>query len=158
MLKYKIGTAGAVMLMLTIVVTHTLLSLPRDILVITGSATILNLIYITAIALCLAYLIYRMMHNFPGLDIIDISALLGGKVFQKIIGIIFISYFILSGGIMLRNFCEGLKVIYYPMTNIVFILLLLHWWPLSEPHLSELLPLCCSFPSLVCVWSDDLLW
>lgn len=124
MLKYKIGTVGAVMLMLTIVVAHTLLSLPRDILVVTGSATILNLIYITAITLCLAYLIYRMLSNFPGLDIIDISKLLGGKVFQKIIGIIFISYFILSGGIMLRNFCEGLKVIYYPMTNIVFILLM----------------------------------
>lgn len=73
MLKYKIGTVGAVMLMLTIVVAHTLLSLPRDILVVTGSATILNLIYITAIALCISYLIYRMLSNFPGLDIIDIS-------------------------------------------------------------------------------------
>ena len=61
---------------------------------------------------------------FLGLDIIDISKILGGKFFQKIIGIIFISYFMISASIMLRNFCEGLKIIYYPMTNIVFILLM----------------------------------
>lgn len=61
---------------------------------------------------------------FLGLDIIDISKILGGKFFQKIIGFIFISYFMISASIMLRNFCEGLKIIYYPMTNIVFILLM----------------------------------
>lgn len=65
MSKYKVGTVEAVMLILTIVVIHTLLSLPRDILVVTGSATILNLVYITAIALCIAYLIYRLLRNFP---------------------------------------------------------------------------------------------
>ena len=65
MLKYKVGTLEAVMLILTIVIVHTILSLPRDILVITRSATILNLIYITAIALCIGYVIYRLLRNFP---------------------------------------------------------------------------------------------
>lgn len=65
MLKYKVGTLEAVMLILTIVIIHTILSLPRDILVITSSATILNLIYITAIALCIGYVIYRLLRNFP---------------------------------------------------------------------------------------------
>ena len=65
MLKYKVGTLEAVMLILTIVIVHTILSLPRDILVITSSATILNLTYITAIALCIGYFIYRLLRNFP---------------------------------------------------------------------------------------------
>ena len=65
MLKYKIGTIEAIMLILTIVVIHTLLSLPRDILAKTDSATILNLIYVTAIAICLAYFIFRLLQNFP---------------------------------------------------------------------------------------------
>lgn len=124
MLKSKIGTVEAVMLILTIVVTHTILSLPRNLLVVTKSATIINLIYISIIAIGLAYFIYRLLKNFPGLDIIDISEILGGKILKNILGIIFIAYFIITSSILLRNFCESLKIIYYPMTNVIFIILL----------------------------------
>ena len=66
----------------------------------------------------------KLMKNFAGSDIIDISEYLGGKVFKNIVGIIFILYFLVSSSILLRNFCESLKIIYYPMTNIVFIIVL----------------------------------
>lgn len=36
------------------------------------------------------------MNNFGSLDILDISNYLGGKTFKKIIGTIFIVYFLLS--------------------------------------------------------------
>lgn len=65
MSKSKIGTAEAIMLILTIVVTHALLSLPSNLLSITGSATIINLIYITIIVIFIAYIIYRLFKNFP---------------------------------------------------------------------------------------------
>lgn len=120
----KINTIEAIMLILTIVVTHTILSLPRNILVSTKSATILNLIYVSIIAILISYFIYKLFKNFSGADIIDVSEFLGGKVFRNIVGIIFISYFIISSSILLRNFCESLKIIYYPMTNIVFIVLM----------------------------------
>lgn len=120
----KINTIEAIMLVLTIVVTHTILSLPRSILVSTKSATILNLIYVSIIAILISYFIYKLFKNFSGADIIDVSEFLGGKVFRNIVGIIFISYFIISSSILLRNFCESLKIIYYPMTNIVFIVLM----------------------------------
>lgn len=120
----KINTIEAIMLVLTIVVTHTILSLPRSILVSTKSATILNLIYVSIIAILISYFIYKLFKNFSGTDIIDVSEFLGGKVFRNIVGIIFISYFIISSSILLRNFCESLKIIYYPMTNIVFIVLM----------------------------------
>lgn len=122
MTKSKIGTIEAIMLILTIIVTHTIMSSPREILVSTKSATILNLIFVSILAIAISFFIVKLMKNFPGLDIIDISEYLGGKVLKNMIGIIFISYFLVSSSILLRNFCESLKIIYYPMTNIVFIL------------------------------------
>ncbi len=124
MTKSKIGTVEAIMLVLTIIVTHTISSLPREILVSSKSATIINLIFISTLVILFSYLVVRLMKNFAGSDIIDISEYLGGKVFKNIVGIIFILYFLVSSSILLRNFCESLKIIYYPMTNIVFIIAL----------------------------------
>lgn len=124
MQKSKIGTVEAIMLILTIVVTHTILSLPRNILSSQKSASILNIIYVSIIAILISYFIFRLLKQFPGFDIIDISEFVGGKIFRNIIGIIFIAYFIISSALLLRNFSESIKVIYYPMTNIVFIILL----------------------------------
>ncbi len=122
MLKNKIGTCEAIMLILAIVITHTISCLPRYILISQQSASLLNLVYVGIIATFIAYFIFRLFKNFPGLDIIDISELAFGKVFKYIVGIIFIAYFIVSSSLLLRNFCESLKIIYYPMTNIIFII------------------------------------
>ncbi len=61
---------------------------------------------------------------FHGLDILDISEYLGGKIFKKVLGTAFISYFIVSSSILLREFCEALEIVYYPMTNVFFVILL----------------------------------
>ena len=52
-----------------------------------------------------------------GSNIIDLIAVL-------LIGFVFIAYFIITSAMLLRNFCEGLKVIYYPYTDITYIILL----------------------------------
>ena len=122
MTKSKIGTLEAIMLVLTIVITHTISSLPREILVSTKSASLINLVFVSILVILFAYLISKLFKKFPGSDIIDVSEFLGGKVFKIIVGIIFISYFLVSSSILLRNFCESLKIIYYPMTNILFII------------------------------------
>ena len=119
----KIGNIEAIMMILTIVISHTILSLSRNLVANMKSAVIINIIYITFIALLIGYFIYKLLKKFPGSDIIDISEFLGGKILKNIIGIIFITYFIFSASILLRNFCEGLKIIYYPQTNIIFIIL-----------------------------------
>lgn len=60
------------------------------------------------------------------MDILDISSFLGGKkygnLFKNIIGSLFIIYFIFSSAISIRNFCECLKIIYYPQVDIIFII------------------------------------
>ena len=50
MSKTKLGTAEAIMIILTVIVARSILSLPTDILNAFKSATILNLIYVSIIA------------------------------------------------------------------------------------------------------------
>ena len=125
MQKTKIRTIEAIMLILTIIVAHSVLSMPTNILSSYKSASILNVIYVGIIAIGIAYIIYKLLKNFPSMDIVDISEAIGGKVFKNLVGIIFIVYFILSASLMLRNFCESIQILYFPMTDIIFIIALI---------------------------------
>lgn len=124
MIKQKIGTISAIMIILSVVVAYITSSLPRTFINETKSATLLNIIYITAIVLFLILLVCKLFKRFPGLDLLDISDFLGGNILKNIVGGLFIFYFIVSSAMMLRNFCEGLVVVYYPLTNYVFIILM----------------------------------
>ncbi len=124
MTKQKISTVSAVMLTLSIVVSYITSSLPRTFINETKSATLLNIIYITMIVLFIILLFCKLLKKFPGLDLLDISKFLGGNTLRNIVGTLFIAYFIISSSIMLRNFCEGLVVVYYPLTNYIFIILM----------------------------------
>lgn len=124
MANQKIGTISAIMVTLSIVVSYITISLPRTFINETKSAVLLNIIYVTAIVLFLTLLICRLFKNFSGLDILDISNFLGGNILKNIVGGLFIFYFIVSSSIMLRNFSEGIVIVYYPLTNYVFIILM----------------------------------
>ena len=118
----KIGTFEAITLILSLIIAHTVLSLPKDLLDSTNSATFINLIYVSFLAIIFIIIVCKLLKNFPGMDIVDISEFLGGKVLKCIIGTIFTTYFLLSSGIFLRNFCEYLRIIYYPSTNVIFLI------------------------------------
>ena len=60
MSKSKIGTIEAVWIILTVIISHSILSLPRDMIIRTQSATIINIIYITVICTLLALLIAKL--------------------------------------------------------------------------------------------------
>lgn len=123
MIKNKIKLSEAIAIILSIFFAHSIMSIPRTILTTTRSGTILNLIFITLIAFSIIFLIAKLMKDFNGKDILDISEYLGGKVFKNIIGGIFITYFLVTTGLLLRNFAECLKIVYFPMTDIFFIIL-----------------------------------
>lgn len=120
----KINTFSAIMLTLSIVISYITSSLPRTLVSETKSATLLNILYNTIIVLFIILLVCKLFKKFPGLDILDISKFLGGNVFKNIVGGLFIAYFIISSSIMLRNFCKGLVVVYYPLTSYVFLILM----------------------------------
>lgn len=124
MVKSKISTISAIMLTLSIVVSYITSSLPRTFINESKSASLLNLVYITTIVLFIILLFCKLINKFPGLDLLDISNFLGGNVLKNIVGSAFIFYFIVSSSLMLRNFCEGLSVVYYPLTNYVFVILM----------------------------------
>lgn len=124
MLKSKINTISAIMLTLSIVVSYITSSLPNSFINETKSATLLNIIYITAIVLFIILIFCRLFKQFPSLDILDISKFLGGDVLKNIVGTFFIFYFIVSSSLMLRNFCEGLVVVYYPLTSYITVILM----------------------------------
>lgn len=121
----KIGTLEAIMLIISVIIIHTILSLPKTLIDLTKSATILNIIYVTIIVLIFIYIICKLFKHFPGMDLLDISEILGGKFFKNTIGTIFFIYFVISSSFLLRNFCECLKIINYPSTNIIFIIFII---------------------------------
>lgn len=124
MTKSKLGNFEAILLILSTLVPFTVISLSRTLINDTKSSTLLNIIYISTICLFIVFFIYKLFKNFPGLDILDISQYLGGTLFKNVIGFIFILYFITTSSIFLRNFCEGLKVVYFPYTDIIYVILL----------------------------------
>ena len=65
MTKSKIGTIEAIMLVLTIVATHTMSCLPREILVSTKSASLINLVFVSILAIIFACLISKLFKKFP---------------------------------------------------------------------------------------------
>ncbi len=123
MVKSKIGTISAILLTLSIAVSYITSSLPRTFINETKSAALLNIIYITVVVLFIIILFCKLFEKFPGLDLLDISKFLGGNILKNIVGGFFIVYFTISSSIMLRNFCEGLVVVYYPLTNYIFVIL-----------------------------------
>ena len=124
MTNQKISTVSAIMLTLSIVISYITSSLPRTFINETKSATLLNIIYNTIIVLFIILLVCKLFKKFPGLDLLDISKFLGGNVLENIVGGLFIAYFIISSSMMLRNFCEGIVVVYYPLTSYILIILM----------------------------------
>lgn len=118
----KLSTFEAIAVVLTVTLTHSILTLPKAIMSTTGSSVLLNIAYISIIAFVFCLIIYKLLSKFPGLDIIDISKFLGGKLFQKIAGFVTIAYIIFTASVLLRIFGNCLKIVYYPMTDLVFII------------------------------------
>ena len=61
----KIGSIAAIFVVVTIMINHISLSFPKNILDNTGSATPLNIIYISILAIILVLLICRLLKPFP---------------------------------------------------------------------------------------------
>lgn len=120
----KIGNIEAIFLIVTIMINHIILNLPKALLDLSGSSTLLNIVFITLIALCIVYFISKLLKHFTCMDILDISEFLGGKFLKNAIGILFMIYFLFSASIFLRSFCESVKSIYFPKTPVIFLILL----------------------------------
>ena len=122
----KLGNFEAICLIVVLFVNHMVLNLPQMILDNSGTAAVLNCIYILALVLIFALIITKLFKNFLGLDIIDISEYLGGKFLKILVGILCISYLIIEAAFLTRMFSKNLLLVYfsnYPVSFIIFLLL-----------------------------------
>ena len=122
-IKGKLEKYEAVFLIVNIIIAHVILNLPKDLFTVTGTATPINVIYVSIIAIFFVYFISKLFKKFNNSDILDISNFLGGKWLKISLGIIYIIYLLLLSGGLLRNFAEELKIIYFPSIPLTYILL-----------------------------------
>ena len=121
--SYKLKLLEGIAIVLTILLSHILLSVPSELATTTGSSTLLNIVFVTIITLVFFLIIYKLFSLFPGCNIIDISEFLGGKVFKFIYGVCYIAYILVLSSIMIRLFAEGLALISFSHIDIDFIML-----------------------------------
>ena len=109
----KLGKMEAIFLIVSITINHIILNSPQSIINLSGSSSLINVIYITIVALLLVLLICKLLGYFPHQNIINISEYLGGKFLKYAISFVYIFYFIFCVSIYLRSFCDNLKIIFF---------------------------------------------
>ena len=100
----KISNFEAISIIITITITHSILTLPKSIMAPVDSAALLNIVYVSILAFILSIIIYKLLSRYPGLDIIDISEILGGNLLKRIVGFVFLSYILFVSSMLLRTF------------------------------------------------------
>lgn len=119
----KLETFEAVGLVSVVMINKIILNFPKIIIKDTGSSAWISTILISIIAIFFAYLIATLFKKFPGQDILDVSNYLG-KGFLKIsIGLTHIVCLIIVSALIVRNFSESLKIIYFNTSPLIYLLL-----------------------------------
>ena len=121
----KLENIEAIAILSIIVANKIILNLPKSIISTTGSSAWLNTIYVIIIAFIFILFMAKLLKKFPGKDIIDVSEFVGRKNLKNIVGILYILFIISMLSIVIRNFSETLKMIYFNQSPIVYIMLFL---------------------------------
>lgn len=121
-MEEKLNYFEASFLIVIVVITHIILEFPNAIINSTGSASVLNIIYITLIALVFFLLIFKLLKPFSGNNILYVANYIGGKTLKVILSSIYICYFVFISSLMIRGFCETLKVVYFPKANTMLLI------------------------------------
>ena len=72
MKENKIGTLQAASVIITVMLSHIILNMPNHLISSTGSATILNLVYVFTISAVIFYIASKILGHFPKQDLVDI--------------------------------------------------------------------------------------
>ncbi len=118
----KVGTFEALCIILIGVIGQNILIMPKFIIQSQSSSSIVNVIYITLIALVLIVIFNSLYRNLHGMDLLDISEYIFGKYFKIIVGFIIIAYFLFTASLLLRNTSENLRTMYFQSTPTPYLL------------------------------------
>ncbi len=122
--NYKLGNIEVISFILLVMINKLILNVPYYIVNLTGSGSIVNIIYIGIIDFIFLLIIIKLLNKFENLDLLDISEFLAGKKLKVIVGILSILLFMLVSFITLIDFSNVLHTIYFSNFNILLILLL----------------------------------
>ncbi len=120
----KIGSIEAIALIVVVMLNHIILNMPQTLIDLCGNSIPINIIFVSILAFIFLYFVIKLFKAFPNSDILDISEFLGGNIFKTIVGILFIMYFSIICGTQIRNFCEILKIVYFPKFPIYTLILI----------------------------------
>ena len=120
--KSKIRTIESIAFISIVTINKLIMNTSRDIIAQSGSSAWINVIYISIIAIIFALLLYKLFKNFTSSDIIDVSEYLGGKPLKILTSVLYLILFLTFVSIILRDFTETLKIIYFITTPIIFIM------------------------------------
>ena len=119
----KIGKLEAISLILVVMINGIVLNIPNIIILQTKTGSVINVIFISILAVIFTIIICKLFQPFYGKDILDISEYVGGKILRTIVGILFIALFLLVSTLSIRYLSNSLKVIYFNDSPLIFILL-----------------------------------
>ncbi len=119
----KIGPYEAVSLITITICSKVLLSSPRELIALVGTAVWYASLVETLTAIIAFIFIYFLMKRFPGKGLVEVSELVLGKVLGIIGMMVLAIVFYIKGVLYCRELVEALKAFEYPMTPPSFILL-----------------------------------
>lgn len=109
----ELGSLEAIGLILTIIIAHIIIYLPSTIITRIGSASIVNIFYVTALIFIFTLIVIKLFKNFSNYDILDIADFLGGSFLKKSLAYFFAGYLIFFTGLFIRDFAESLIIVYF---------------------------------------------
>lgn len=117
----KLENLEAIAFFVIISINSMILSTSQLLVNMCASSSLLNVLFITFILLIVTTIFCILSKQFLGKSLLDISEFLGGKILKIIIGLIFVIYLTFRASLFLKNISDCLQIIYFPMTNVIFI-------------------------------------
>ena len=121
-MKNKLTVFEAISIITIITISQIVLDFPEYLVDLTGTGTLINLIFLAVISLIFCFIISNIFKNFSNHDIIDISEIIGGKILKFIISVIFIIFLFLLAISGVSNFLFLIRNIFFQNTNKLFVL------------------------------------
>lgn len=121
-MKSQLNKFEAISICGIIMVSQIILCFPEYIIDLTGSGSIVNILFLSLITIIFCFIISKILKNFANNDIIDISEFVGGKFLKFIFSIIMITFLLLSAILAISNFSYVLKNIYFSTSAALLIL------------------------------------
>ena len=110
--NYKLSKYECIALLIVVMTNKLILNIPYNIIELTKSGSIINVLYIGLINFIFLVIVLKLLKPFSNLDIIDISNFLGGTLLKVIISILSILLFLLAAYITIVDFSNVLHTLF----------------------------------------------